>query len=220
MKYLIFPLFILFTSCSFLAKNHHRNQLLKHYASLHEYDEPFEDIVKSVKSFCEKRRDEQNRKSEPRILLGVNGFVYQKKLHHSWREVKLEKFGIHIKTTLAPIVAFHVLEESKDSIVLAGVNHTYRVFKSTNDKVRIEVKRLYPSIINPSQLPLVENQIKMSSYHGERNKIVDLDISIEKATRDKSIEWDLLEIIDHEARNSYVKKAFEVVDKKWKEKES
>ncbi|MAF77028.1 MAG: hypothetical protein CME60_02615 [Halobacteriovoraceae bacterium] len=60
----------------------------------------------------------------------------------------------------------------------------------------------------------------MSSYHGEKNKIVDLDISIEKATRDKSIEWDLLEIIDHEARNSYVKKAFEVVDKKWKEKES
>ena len=112
MKYLILPLFILFTSCTFLAKNHHRNQLLNHYASLHEYDEPFEDIVSKVKLYCEKKRDEQTGKSESKILLGTNGFLYQNKLHHSWREVKLEKFGIYIKTTLAPIIPFHILEEN------------------------------------------------------------------------------------------------------------
>ncbi len=220
MKYLILPFFILFTSCSFLAKNHQRNQLLKHYASQHEYDGPIEDIVSNVKLLCEKRRDEQTSKSEPKILLGTNGFVYQKKLYHSWREVKLETFGVFIKTTLAPIVPFHIIEEKKDKVVLVGINHTYKVFKSTNGKVRVEIKRLYPSIVNESQLSLVESQIKAGPYKGDKNKIVDLDLSIEKATRDKSMEWDLLEIIDHEARTRYLNKAFEVVDKKWEEKES
>lgn len=218
MNVFIFLNLLILSGCSFLAKNHHRNQLLKSYASKHEYERPLAEVVSSVEKFCNKIRDNEVTQSKPNALLGTNGFLYKGKVYHSWRKVILEAFGVTIKKDMAPIMPCSVLESGDNEVQLIGVNHLYKIREIKKDKIKIEVKKLHPSFIDDSQISSVKIQLENSSYHGKIKKMIDLDTSIIKASRDLDFEWDLLSEIDHEARKEYVSMAYELVDKKWEER--
>ncbi len=218
MSVLIPILLMTLTSCSFLAKNHHRNQLLKHYASEHIYGLPRQEAVGFVEKFCNKKRDQEVTKSEPNVLLGTDGFLYKGKVYHSWRKVTLKAFGLTVKKNMAPIMPCTIVEDEDKRVVMVGVSHLYAIAELKENKIKIKAKKLHPSFIEAHQMSSVKNQLKKSSYQGKMKKMVNLDASISKASRDLGYEWDLLTMIDHEARNAYVDKAYELVDKKWEER--